>query len=115
MDIKQKISSLLSTAPSGLKASDLSQKIGCTQHEVNSVLYSNKSIFQIDENYIWTLKGSSVVEKKQLFINQFFNRYVTILRCFEQGTYTSIRVLRYCQRFFINQRKSVNCRNGGGL
>ena len=71
MDIKQKISSLLSTAPSGLKASELSQKIGCTRHEVNSVLYSNKSIFQIDENYIWTLKGSSVMEKNSYLSTSF--------------------------------------------
>ena len=42
VDIKQKICSLLSTAPSGLKASELSQKIGCTRHEVNSVLYGDR-------------------------------------------------------------------------
>lgn len=57
MDLMAKITELLLHNPNGLKASAMATKIGLTRHEVNSFLYSNKSTFQIDDNYIWTLKN----------------------------------------------------------
>lgn len=61
MDLKDKITALLISNPHGLKAATMAAKIGVTRHEINSFLYSHNNVFQIDENYIWTLKNSAPI------------------------------------------------------
>lgn len=44
----------------GIKAKDIAKKINASRHEVNSFLYDHKDRYQVDENYLWSLKSSEL-------------------------------------------------------
>lgn len=56
MDLAELIAWAIDNHPAGLKASQIARLIGTTRHDVNSYLYSHKSIYEIDANYVWRRK-----------------------------------------------------------
>ena len=69
MDLKENIYALLKKNPNGLKAKSIASKLGLDRREVNSFLYSNKGTFQIDDDYVWTIKAnkSKIISKEEQF------------------------------------------------
>lgn len=57
--LKDKIVAVLKQNPKGIKAREIAYKIGVTRTEVNSFLYSHKSEFSVNENFLWTIKSAS--------------------------------------------------------
>ena len=54
MAIKEEIYKVL-TSSKNLKAKCVAKQIGCSKKEVNSVLYRNIHLFQVDEQYRWSI------------------------------------------------------------
>jgi len=63
MDLAELIAWAIDNHPAGLKASQIARMIGTTRHDVNSYLYSHKSIYEIDANYVWKRKTAVSVSK----------------------------------------------------
>jgi len=58
--MQKKIEKILSDTP-GIKAKDIAKKLHFDKKEVNSFLYEHLDVFQVDEQYCWSLKLSELL------------------------------------------------------
>ena len=62
MSLCEEIKELLCYYPKGIKASEIAKKLGKTRHSINKCLYSNRTIFSIDDKYCWTVINPNIVK-----------------------------------------------------
>ena len=56
MDIATEIDRILSSNPSGLKASEIADQIGVPRKQVNQYLYANMDLYSQHDGYVWRVK-----------------------------------------------------------
>ena len=81
--MKQKIINILKKYPRGLMAKEIVSIMGNTdKHSVNSILYSNMSIFEAN-NYVWKLKNIRAYDTKPKTVSKSSNYGSSLLNSYK--------------------------------